>query len=119
MELARFKIQRRNPHTFSLIDEQGGDKPLKDMVLDKLHVLECSTSPVGQSHAISGFNAGVGGKRKDLTAAAGAEQDDFGHYGMELARFKIQRRNPHTFSLFDEQGGDKPLIIAPDLGVLE
>ena len=89
------------------------------MVLNELHVLERHARAVGQRHAVAGFDAGVGGEGKNLTAAAGTENHGFRQEGVDLPRGEFDRHDTLTPPLVHQEFGDEPLVISGHGVVLE
>src|SRR4029453_9797738 len=61
--------------TRRLGNENAGEWQSGGVVLDELHVLERRTCPVGQCHAVTSADVGVGREREDLAGTAVAEYD--------------------------------------------
>ena len=55
------------------------------MILDEFHVLQRSAGAIGEAHAVTGLDAGVGREGKNAAAAAGAEDYRFGGDGLDFA----------------------------------
>ena len=85
--------------------------------LDKLHVFQGQSGPVGNGHAITGNRVGIGGKAVDPASAAGGKDNGFGTKGHEGARRQVDGGNPAVLAILDQQGGDHTFVIAGNLWV--
>ncbi len=85
--------------------------------LDKLHVFQGQSGPVGKGHAVTGNRVGIGGKAVDPASAAGGKDNGFGTKGHEGARRQVDGGNPAVLAILDQQGGDHAFVIAGNLRV--
>ncbi len=89
------------------------------MVLDELHVLERRASVEGQRHAVTVLDVGVGGERKDLAAATGADDHGFGKDGLNPARHQLDGDHAARLPVVNQQFGYEPFVVACDRLVFE
>ena len=84
------------------------------VVLDHLHVHQLGPGVVGQCRAVTGADQGVGAGLEHPAEAAGAEYDRLSPDGVDLAGSYLQGHNAADLAVFDYQGADEPLFVAPD-----
>src|SRR5262245_32834239 len=110
------------PSTFAprgLRNQNAGAWQARGMVLNKLHVFQRDACAIGRRHSIPGIDRGVGGEREDTTAASRAEDHSFADDRFDSAGIKIDGCNPAHLTIVDQQRGEKALVIADDVVILE
>ena len=71
--------------TRSLSDENACSGQASGVVLDKLHVLQGHPSPIGQGHAVAGFDGTVGGEGEDPSGSTRTQNDRLGENRLDQA----------------------------------
>src|SRR5215472_14550490 len=89
------------------------------MVLHHLHVLERCACPVGQCHAVTGADIGVGSKREHASASAGADDNCFSHYHTYAAATQFDCYYAINRTVVDQEARSETLVITGDGRVLE
>ena len=89
------------------------------MVLHELHVLQGHSRAVGQGHAVTVLDVGIGGKREHLPATAGTEDDGLGGDGLDLARHQLNGHHALHAAVLHQELGDEPLVVPSDRPVFE
>ena len=84
------------------------------MVLDKFHVLERRTRAVGQRHAVTGLDGGIGGERKNPAATAGGQDDGLGGDGEDFSCPDFDGHHAPATPLLDQQPRNEAFIVALD-----
>ena len=94
-------------------DQTGGVK------LEKLHVLQRQTGPVGHGQSVAGDGVRIGGEAVQSTGAARGDEQSLALERDEVSAGSVNTGQPGKTPILQHQVGDEQLVVAGEVVVLE